>query len=92
MVLSRETNPFLRVPGAPQPTEPMSPELASQVDSEVRKILNEQSIRAQKIIEEHQDSLKRIADRLLVEEIMSEEEFRRLAGEKKGEKQDATKE
>ncbi len=92
MVLSRETNPFLRVPGAPQSREPMSPELASQVDKEVRKLLNEQSARAQKIIEEHQESLERIADRLLVEEIMSEEEFRKLAGEKEGEKQDAIKE
>ncbi len=92
MVLSRETNPFLKVPGAPQSTEPMSPELASQVDKEVRQLLNEQSARAQNIIEEHRDSLEKIADRLLVEEIMSEEEFRRLAGEKEGEKQDAIKE
>jgi len=92
MVLSRETNPFLRVPGSPQPTEPMSPELASQVDKEVRQILNEQSARAEKIIKEHQKSLERIADRLLVEEIMSEEEFRRLAGETEGEEQNALKE
>ncbi|NIA08941.1 MAG: ATP-dependent zinc metalloprotease FtsH, partial [Nitrospiraceae bacterium] len=92
MVLSRETNPFLRGPGAPQSTEPMSPELASQVDKEVRQLLNEQSARAQKIIEEHQESLKRIADRLLVEEIMSEEEFRKLAGKAEGEEQNAIKE
>jgi cell division protease FtsH len=79
VALSRETSPFLKVPGVPQPTEPLSPELASEVDKQVRQLLTEQSARAQKIIEEHRDSLEKVAERLLVEEIMSKEEFCKIA-------------
>ncbi|OPL14193.1 MAG: hypothetical protein AVO38_12195 [delta proteobacterium ML8_D] len=59
----------------------MSPELASEVDKQVRQLLNEQSARAQKIIEEHLDSLEKMVERLLVEEIMSKEEFSKIAAE-----------
>jgi len=44
-------------------------------------LLNEQSARAQKIIEEHLDSLEKMVERLLVEEIMSKEEFSKIAAE-----------
>jgi cell division protease FtsH len=83
MALSRETSPFLKFPGMQQTSEQLSPELASEVDKQVRQILTDQSVRAQKIIEEHRDSLERIAERLLVEEIMSKEEFLEIAGKQK---------
>jgi cell division protease FtsH len=81
VALFRETSPFLRVPGTSQTTEPLSPELASEVDKQVRQLLSEQSARAQKIIEEHLDSLEKMVERLLVEEIMSKDEFSKIAGE-----------
>ncbi|MFO8240373.1 MAG: ATP-dependent zinc metalloprotease FtsH [Dissulfuribacterales bacterium] len=81
VALFRETSPFLRVPGTSQTAEPLSPELASEVDKQVRQLLSEQSARAQKIIEEHLDSLEKMVERLLVEEIMSKDEFSKIAAE-----------
>jgi cell division protease FtsH len=57
----------------------LSPELASEVDKQVRQLLSEQNARAQKIIEEHRDSLEKVAERLLVQEIMSKDEFCKIA-------------
>lgn len=81
VALSRETSPFLKTPGFPQHTEPLSPELASEVDRQIRQLLSEQSDRARKIIEEHRGSLEKVAERLLVKEIMSKDEFCKIAGE-----------
>jgi len=81
VALSRETSPFLKAPGFPQHAEPLSPELASEVDRQIRQLLSEQSDRARKIIEEHRGSLEKVAERLLVKEIMSKDEFFKIAGE-----------
>lgn len=81
VALSRETSPFLKAPGFPQHAEPLSPELASEVDRQIRQLLSEQSDRARKIIEEHRGSLEKVAERLLVKEIMSKDEFCKIAGE-----------
>jgi len=51
------------------------------VDRQVRQLLSEQSDRARKIIEEHRGSLEKVAERLLVKEIMSKDEFFKIAGE-----------
>ena len=91
MALSRETSPFLRMPGMPQPTDAMSSELASEVDREVRRILSDQNNRAKKIIEEHRGTLEKVAESLLVQEVMNENEFRRLIEETRREKQDASR-
>ncbi|UKL13952.1 ATP-dependent zinc metalloprotease FtsH [Dissulfurimicrobium hydrothermale] len=74
--LSRETSPYLRQQFAPQQIEAMGPELASEVDGEVRRILAEQDARAKDIIGRHKEILGRVADKLLAQEVMSAEEFR----------------
>ncbi|HID97644.1 MAG TPA: ATP-dependent zinc metalloprotease FtsH [Thermodesulfobacteriaceae bacterium] len=78
MALSRDSNPYLRLPGMPSQMETLSPELASEVDREVRKVLSEQNDRAHKIIEEHLDALDRVTEHLLVEEVMSSDTFKSL--------------
>ncbi|HFC46770.1 MAG TPA: cell division protein FtsH, partial [Dissulfuribacter thermophilus] len=76
IALARETSPFLKVPMMGEQTIQMSPELMSKVDKEVRAILDRELKRAREILETHRDALNRVAERLLVQEVMSEEEFR----------------
>ncbi len=78
MALSRETSPFLQIPGMPE-QQSMSPELQAEVDAEVRRVMKEQYQRAKRIIHDHRQVLERVSERLLVEEVMSAEEFKRLA-------------
>ncbi len=78
-VLSRETSPFLRGAWTPAEQESLSPELAARVDREIARILEEQARRAQEILSAHREALERVAQELLENEVMSAEEFRRLA-------------
>ncbi len=78
VALARETNPFLKVPGIEEQVN-MSPELQAEVDKEVRRVLREQYDRAKKIVSTHMTALKRVSERLLVKEVMSAEEFKKLA-------------
>ncbi len=78
VALARETSPFLKIPGYSQQQEPMSPELASLVDKEVKKVLSEQDARARHIIESHKKSLQRVAEQLLKIEVMNADEFKKL--------------
>ncbi len=78
VALARERSPYLKIPGMQEQPESMSPELAAEVDKEVRRILSEQYQRAKEIIEAHREALDLVAEKLLVEEIMSAEEFRNL--------------
>jgi cell division protease FtsH len=80
--LSRETSPYLRQQFVPQQMDTVGPELASEVDKEVRRILAEQDVRAKEIIGGHREILGRVADKLLVQEVMSAEEFRAIIAEK----------
>ncbi len=79
VALTRETSPFLRVPGMPE-QQNISPELQAEVDSEVRRVLREQYERALSIIRDHRKALETVSSRLLVEEVMSADEFKKLAG------------
>jgi len=79
IALSRETSPFLRIPGMPE-QQNLSPELQAEIDNEVRRILREQYQRALSIIKEHRQALETVSSKLLVEEVMSADEFKRLAG------------
>ncbi|MDA8162681.1 MAG: ATP-dependent zinc metalloprotease FtsH [Desulfobacteraceae bacterium] len=81
--ISKETSQYLRQQFAPQQIEALGPELASEVDEEVRRILAEQDARANEIIRGHREALKRVADRLLTQEIMSAEEFHAIIEDKK---------
>ncbi len=79
VALSRETSPFLRVPGMPEQQQ-MSPALQAEVDNEVRRVLREQYDRALEIVREHRPALEAVSKRLLMEEVMSADEFKKLAG------------
>ena len=78
VALVRETSPFLKIPGMPE-QQSMSPELQAQVDEEVRRVLREQYQRAKDIIAHHQEALRKVSETLLVKEVMSAEEFKKLA-------------
>jgi len=78
MALGREPSPFLNVPGLEDQTIQMSPELMAKVDQEVRNILEKEEKRAKEIIIQHRDALKRVAERLLVQEVMNEDEFKNI--------------
>lgn len=78
IALTREPSPFLRVPGMAE-QQNLSPELQAEVDNEVRRVLREQYDRALSIIREHRQALETVSARLLVEEVMSAEEFKALA-------------
>ncbi len=80
VALTRETSPFLKVPGMAEQQQNMSPELQAEVDNEVRRVLREQYQRALSIIRQHRQALETVSARLLVEEVMSADEFKRLAG------------
>jgi len=79
MVLTKETSPFLRSPlDVQQPIAQLSPELAAQVDEEVKELLTQQAKRADGIISEHTDALDRVVKYLLEKEVLSAEEFKNL--------------
>ncbi len=78
-VLTRETSQFLKGPFISSETDTLSPELAAKVDKEVDRILEEQMRRAEEILSANKEALERVAEELLVNEVMSAEEFRRLA-------------
>lgn len=79
--LYHETNPFLKLQGMPSQSEAMSPELATEVDKEVRRILLEQQQRAKDILTNKKKSLEIVTERLLQQEVMSAEEFKELAAQ-----------
>ncbi len=55
-----------------------SEDVAARVDTEVRRIMEEQSERAMKVIDEHRDAVERIAAALLEREQLTGDEFVRL--------------
>ncbi|MDD3553043.1 MAG: ATP-dependent zinc metalloprotease FtsH [Deltaproteobacteria bacterium] len=79
--LYHETNPFLKLQGMPGQSEAMSPELATEVDKEVRRILMEQQERARDILTNRKNSLEIVTEKLLQQEVMSAEEFKELAAQ-----------
>jgi len=78
LALTRETSPYLKMPGFGEQTRQMSPELMSKVDKEVSLILESEQQRAREIVENHKEVLMRVAEKRLGQEVMSEEEFKGL--------------
>jgi len=59
-----------------------SEETAIRIDQEIRRIVTDNYVRARKVIETHREALNRIADALLVREVLDAEQVRRIvAGE-----------
>ncbi|MEZ0328369.1 MAG: ATP-dependent zinc metalloprotease FtsH [Dissulfuribacterales bacterium] len=79
--LYHETNPFLKLQGMPGQSEAMSPDLATEVDKEVRRILMEQQERARDILTNRKNSLEIVTEKLLQQEVMSAEEFKELVAQ-----------
>ncbi len=75
VALSKETSPFLKGPGLFEQRESISPELAAQMDREVRKVLTEQEQRAKNIIASNRRVLNKVAEKLLVDEVITASEF-----------------
>ncbi|MFZ2378162.1 MAG: ATP-dependent zinc metalloprotease FtsH [Trichococcus flocculiformis] len=59
-------------------TKAYSEDIAYQIDSEVRRMMNEAHIRARQIIEEHREQLNLIAEKLLELETLDEKTIRSL--------------
>jgi cell division protease FtsH len=78
VALSRETSPFLRPSGLFEQHESLSPELASQMDREVRRVLTEQEQRAKNIVAENREALEAVAEKLLTDEVISASEFEHI--------------
>ncbi len=69
-------HPHLRIDG-PTPEE-ISPETQKEIDSEIRRLVNNALDDARKCLTEHKDELQKLADALLEKETMSVEEIREL--------------
>ncbi len=80
VALSKETSPFLNVPVFDEPHTNISPELMALVDKAVKEIIEEEKARATSIIRDNIDKLKDVAEKLLVQEVMSEDEFKEIVG------------
>ena len=71
-------HPHLRIDG-PTPEE-VSPDTQKEIDSEIRRLVNNALEDARKCLTEHKDELQKLADALLEKETMSVEEIRELLG------------
>ena len=71
-------HPHLRIDG-PTPEE-VSPETQKEIDSEIRRLVNNALEDARKCLTEHKEELRKLADALLEKETMSVEEIRELLG------------
>jgi cell division protease FtsH len=59
-----------------------SEDTAINIDKEIKRIVTDNYVRAKAVIEEHKEALGRIADALLVREVLDAEQVRRMvAGE-----------
>lgn len=63
-------------------TKPYSNETASMIDQEVRAIIDEQYVRAQKLLKEKSKELNMLADVLLKKEVLLKSDVERLIGER----------
>jgi cell division protease FtsH len=59
-------------------TEPYSDKVASEIDAEVSRIIEEQKKRAEQVLTEHRDALDSIARSLYEHETIEREEFEKL--------------
>jgi cell division protease FtsH len=60
-----------------------SEDIARQIDDEVAKLIDEASVRAKAVIQEHREPLERIAKRLIEVETIDSEDFEKITGFKK---------
>jgi cell division protease FtsH len=78
VALSRDTIPYMRNPFQTSQTDGLSPDLISDIDKEVNRIMTDQEKRAMDIITQNKEKLIDIAETLLHTEVMSADEFKSL--------------
>ena len=64
-------------------TKPYSEETARQIDAEARRVINEAYRMAKKVLEEHKEGLKELAELLLQREVVFTEDVERIFGKRK---------
>ncbi len=64
-------------------TKPYSEETARQIDAEARRVINEAYRMAEKVLKEHKDGLKELAELLLQREVVFTEDVERIFGKRK---------
>jgi len=69
-------------------TKPYSETTAKTIDEEVSKMIEEQYVRAQKILSENKDKLTEIADLLLEKEVIFKADLEKILGERPFQKEE----
>ncbi|WP_224489814.1 ATP-dependent zinc metalloprotease FtsH [Robertkochia flava] len=69
-------------------SKPYSEETAKIIDKEISRIIEEQYLRAIKLLEENKDKLTTLADRLLEKEVIFKDDLERIFGKRPFEKKD----
>ena len=64
-------------------TKPYSEETARQIDAEARRVINEAYRMAEKVLKEHKEGLKELAELLLQREVVFTEDVERIFGKRK---------
>ena len=64
-------------------TKPYSEETARQIDAEARRVIDEAYRMAKKVLEEHREGLKELAELLLQREVVFTEDVERIFGKRK---------
>jgi cell division protease FtsH len=78
--LAPRDNPFLRGPAGMLGDKAISEQTASLVDAEVQRIINECHQAAKRLLREHRSALDALAQALLKQETLSEQEILRVTG------------
>jgi cell division protease FtsH len=68
---------------SPYEQSEISPEMAAKIDAEVKKIMDDSYVIAQKVLKKHKNKLDIIASELLKKETIDSEDFVRIIGPKK---------
>jgi cell division protease FtsH len=63
-------------------TKPYSEETAQTIDKEISKLIEEQYVRAIKVLEENKDKLTTLAERLLEKEVIFKEDLEKIFGKR----------
>ncbi|NNE02060.1 MAG: ATP-dependent zinc metalloprotease FtsH [Eudoraea sp.] len=63
-------------------SKPYSEDTAQKIDQEISKLIEEQYVRAVKVLEEHEDKLTTLAERLLEKEVIFKEDLEKIFGKR----------
>ncbi|HEU4786354.1 MAG TPA: AAA family ATPase, partial [Gemmatimonadaceae bacterium] len=78
--LAPRENPYLQTPIGYDGRQPVSEETARDIDSEVRRIIEESHVEAQRLLTEHRTALDALAQALLERETLDEQAILKVTG------------